>query len=115
YALRDYLPTDSARHVHWKASARSGSLMVREFTREDDCRILLVLDPHLSAEEPSSLKPGASETSERFERSVTICASLAWHFYENNSLLQFRSAAVVTPQAPEDELLLVILKHLRSF
>src|SRR5947209_959542 len=46
YALRDYLPTDSARHVHWKASARSGSLMVREFTREDDCRILLVLAPH---------------------------------------------------------------------
>jgi hypothetical protein len=45
YALRDYLPTDSARHVHWKASARSGSLMVREFTREDDCRILLVLEP----------------------------------------------------------------------
>jgi len=94
YALRDYLPTDSARHVHWKASARSGSLMVREFTREDDCRILLVLDPHLSAEESSSLKPGVSSTSERFERAVTICASLAWHFYENNSLLQFRSAGV---------------------
>src|SRR6202035_1975622 len=48
YALRGYVPTDSARHVHWKASARSGSLMVREFTREDDCRVLLVLDPHVS-------------------------------------------------------------------
>jgi len=41
YALRDYVPTDSARHVHWKASARFGSLMVREFAREDDCRICL--------------------------------------------------------------------------
>ena len=49
YALRDYLPTDSARHVHWKASARSGSLMVREFAREDDFRVLLVFDPHSSA------------------------------------------------------------------
>jgi len=68
-----------------------------EFTREDDCRILLVLDPHLSAEESSSLKPEVSTTSERFERPVTICASLAWHFYENNSLLQFRSAGVETP------------------
>src|SRR5215831_1601900 len=48
YALRGYLPTDSARHVHWKASARLGSLMVREFTREEDFRILLVLDPHIS-------------------------------------------------------------------
>ena len=24
YALRDYVPNDSVRHVHWKASARSG-------------------------------------------------------------------------------------------
>ncbi|HKT47448.1 MAG TPA: DUF58 domain-containing protein, partial [Candidatus Acidoferrales bacterium] len=47
YALRDYVATDSVRHVHWKASARTGSLMVREFTRDDDCRVLLVLDPHV--------------------------------------------------------------------
>src|SRR6266849_5278424 len=112
YALRDYVPTDSARHVHWKASARSGSLMVREFTREDDCRILLVLDPHLSAEESSRLKPGATATNGRFERAVTICASLAWHFYENNSLLQFRSAGVETPLAPADEIIFAILEHL---
>ena len=112
YALRDYLPTDSARHVHWKASARSGSLMVREFTREDDCRILLVLDPHLSEEESSCLRPGLAATNERFERAVTICASLAWHFYENNSLLQFRTAGVETPLAPADEIIFAILEHL---
>jgi uncharacterized protein (DUF58 family) len=112
YALRDYLPTDSARHVHWKASARSGSLMVREFTREDDCRIQLVLDPHVSAEEFSLLKSGTLTTNERFERAVTVCASLAWHFYENNSLLQFRSAAAETPLAPADEIIFSILEHL---
>jgi len=113
YALRDYLPTDSARHVHWKASARSGSLMVREFTREDDCRILLVLDPHLSAEESSSLKPEVSTTSERFERAVTICASWPGTFTKNNSLLQFRSAGRgKLPLAPADEIIFAILKHL---
>ena len=112
YALRDYIPTDSARHVHWKASARSGSLMVREFTREDDCRILLVLDPHLSAEESENLKAGVSAANERFERAVNICASLAWHFYENNSLLQFRSAGVQTPLAPADQIIFPILEHL---
>ncbi len=112
YALRGYVPTDSARHVHWKASARSGSLMVREFTREDDCRILLVLDPHLSEKEFSKLKQGVTATNERFERTVTICASLAWHFYENNSLLEYRSASVETPLAPADELIFTILEHL---
>ena len=72
YALRGYVPTDSARHVHWKASARSGSLMVREFTREDDCRVLLVLDPHLPEEEFARMKHGIPAIHEHFERTVTI-------------------------------------------
>src|ERR1700686_3212019 len=99
YALRDYLPTDSARHVHWKASARSGSLMVREFTREDDCRGLLVLDPHISELGSGGSTPVSAEASERFERAVTLCASIAWHFFERNAHLQFRSAALETPLA----------------
>ena len=112
YALRDYLPTDSARHVHWKASARLGSLMVREFTREDESRILLVLDPHLSAAESSGLASGVATTNDRFERAVTICASLAWHFYERNFSLQFRSAGVETALAHADEIIFAILSHL---
>jgi uncharacterized protein (DUF58 family) len=112
YALRGYVPTDSARHVHWKASARSGSLMVREFTREDDCRVLLVLDPHVS--EPGqgvNLAPSA-EAAERFERAVTLCASIAWHFFERNAQLQFRSAALETSLATAEENIFTILRHL---
>jgi uncharacterized protein (DUF58 family) len=112
YALRDYLPTDSARHVHWKASARSGSLMVREFTREDDFRVLLVLDPHLPAEDVSAANPHFSARNERFERAVTICASLAWHFYERDAMLEFRSAGVETPLASADKIIFAILHHL---
>ncbi|HEY8715624.1 MAG TPA: DUF58 domain-containing protein, partial [Candidatus Acidoferrum sp.] len=112
YALRGYVANDSVRHVHWKASARSGSLMVREFTREDDCRVLLVLDPHIS----SALNPGSGPTTqpaaERFERAVTLCAALTWHFYERNALLQFRSAGVETRLAPADEIVFLILRYL---
>lgn len=111
YALRDYVPTDSARHVHWKASARLGSLMVREFAREDDCRVLLVLDPHTSAAINTS-NATADETNERFERAVTLCASLAWHFYERNALMQFRSAGLETSLAYAEENIFHILKHL---
>src|SRR3984885_7175561 len=93
YALRGYVPNDSARHVHWKASARSGSLMVREFTREDDCRVLLVLDPHISAQAGNSRSAPSAAATERFERAVTLCASIAWYFFERNAQLQFRSAA----------------------
>jgi uncharacterized protein (DUF58 family) len=109
YALRDYMPTDSARHVHWKASARLGSLMVREFTREDDTRVLLVLDPHISTLASGEMPQVATD---RFERAVTLCAGIAWYFFERNALLQFRSASVETPLAPAEETIFAILRHL---
>lgn len=109
YALREYLPTDSARHVHWKASARTGSLMVREFAREDDCRVLLVLDPY-SGEAGSPAASGAAE--ERFERAVSICAGIAWHFFERNALLEFRAANIETPLASAEENIFPILRYL---
>jgi uncharacterized protein (DUF58 family) len=138
HALREYVPTDSASHVHWKASARAGSLMVREFAREDDFRVLLVLDPHpgdsllprsggtssVSAISPttSSVIPNLSaqagearslsSPNERFERAVTTCAGIAWHFYERNAFLQFRSAGIETSFAPAEENIFVILRHL---
>ena len=116
YGLRDYVPTDSARHVHWKASARSGSLMVREFAREEDLRILLVLDPHppTSINSDSGSAKETVKSRERFERAVNICASLAWHFYERNSVMQFRSAGIETPIAPTDENIFLILRHLAT-
>jgi len=108
YALRDYLPTDSARHIHWKASARSGSLMVREFAREDDCRVLLVFDPHSSAAEPHAT---LADTN-RFEQAVTYCAALAWTFRERNALLEYRSEATDVPLAPAPENIFAVLRHL---
>ena len=38
HLIREYMPEDSARHVDWKALAKSGSLKVREFSREDERR-----------------------------------------------------------------------------
>jgi uncharacterized protein (DUF58 family) len=108
YALRDYQPRDSSRHVHWKASARLGSLMVREFTREEDCRVVLVLDPHM---------PGgtaAEASAARFERAVTMCAALAWHFYERNAVLRFRTAGFETPLVEAGDIIFDILRHLAT-
>jgi len=112
YALRDYVPTDSERHVHWKASARFGSLMVREFSREDDFRVLLVLDPRRDPLEPEKGK-GAAD-SERFERAVDLCAALAWHFYERNSRFEFRSAGIELPLRPAEENIFSTLRFLAT-
>lgn len=108
YALREYVPTDSVRHVHWKASARMGSLMVREFAREDDRRVLLVLDPYSGGADDA----GGEKAEERFERAVHLCAGVAWHFYERNAQLEFRGAGIETRLAPAEESIFAILRFL---
>ena len=106
YAIREYQPTDSARFVDWKASAKTGALKVREFTREDERRVMLVLDPFLAA------SATGKDAEERFERGVTLCACLAWHFYEIDSVLAFRTAGFETPLAPAGEVIYDVLRHL---
>jgi uncharacterized protein (DUF58 family) len=105
YAIRDYQTSDSARHVDWKASAKTGALQVREFAREDERRVLLVFDPFLPAS-AEALRAGV------FERGVTLCASLAWHFYEIDSVLAFRTAGYETPMRASGEIIYDILGHL---
>ena len=67
YRIREYMPEDSARHVDWKATAKSGSLKVREFSREDERKVRLVFD-----------NPSPGTVSEQaYENAVTLAASLA--------------------------------------
>jgi uncharacterized protein (DUF58 family) len=103
YAIRDYQTSDSARHVDWKASAKTGVLQVREFAREDERRVLLVLD--------SVMAPSQNRAA-LFERGVTLCASLAWQFYQINSVLGFRTADMETPMAPASEIIYEVLRNL---
>ena len=79
YRIREYLPEDSARHVDWKATAKSGSLKVREFAREDERKMCIVFD-----------NPQAEQISEEtYERAVDLTASLAWHFSHENVEISF--------------------------
>ncbi len=108
YSIRDYQPTDSARFVDWKATARTGALKVREFTREDERRVILVLDPFVH---PGG-GLGGRELEAKFERAVSLCACLAWHFYEINAVLQFRAGPRATAMAPAAEIVYDILREL---
>jgi uncharacterized protein (DUF58 family) len=79
YRIREHMPEDSARHVDWKASAKSGSLKVREFTREDERKLRIVFDNSA----PGVLAPDA------YERAVALAASLAWHFANADAEVSF--------------------------
>ena len=81
YRIREYLPEDSARHVDWKATARSGALKVREFAREDERRLRIVFDnpsPRLLS-------------GEKYEHMVSLAASAAWLMAEQGVCLSFVS------------------------
>jgi len=79
YRIREYMPEDTARHVDWKATAKSGSLKVREFSREDERKLRLVFDNPA----PGVLSP------EAYERAVALAASLAWHFTNEDADVNF--------------------------
>lgn len=44
HTLRQYVPGDDLRHVHWKSSAKAGSIMVRQFVDTDTPEVVVVLD-----------------------------------------------------------------------
>lgn len=67
HAIRQYVPGDDRRHIHWKVSARTGELMVRQLVDTSEPTLSLVLDV------------GADRYSdpEDFEGAVEVVASLA--------------------------------------
>ena len=79
YRIRNYAAEDSARHVDWKATARTQELKVREFTREDERKLRIVFDNPA----PGAIPP------QGYERGVALAASLAWHFAADATELSF--------------------------
>ena len=66
HALRNYVPGDDRRHIHWKTTARTGTLMVRQF---DDTR-----RTHMAVAVATGPKDHADE--DEFELAVSVAASI---------------------------------------
>lgn len=49
HALREYVPGDDLRHVHWRTAARVGQLMVREHVDTSLPRLVVLLDNRRSS------------------------------------------------------------------
>jgi len=112
HSLREYVTTDSARFVDWKMTAKSGRMMIREFAREDERRVMLVLDPFLGPPRADLGQLAEAEHAERFERAVSLAACIAWHFNEIHSVMQFRTNRFSTPMAPAGEIIYDALREL---
>jgi len=80
YRIRPYEAFESARHVDWKATARTGTLQVREFAKEQDPLIEIFVDLNV----PEQSRPW-------FERAVECCAFITWSLAAKEMQLHFRS------------------------
>lgn len=100
--VRDYVPGDSFGRIHWRSSARTGRLIVKEFELDPQADIWLFLDmesgvhvgelPPPAPEQvfalPSVLReplrvPSLDPTTEEY--AIAIAAALAHHFLDRGS------------------------------
>lgn len=66
HALREYVFGDDVRHIHWRSSARAGTLMVRQLVDSSEPRTTVLLDTSRDA-----------YRGDDFETAVDIAASVA--------------------------------------
>ena len=104
HSMREYQPRDDVRLIDWKATARQRRLMVREFTAEDDRRVHVALDTYGGE--------GGEGAASRFERGVTLAASLLAHFVEERAEVRLTLGDEEVPYGAGREHLYACLRRL---
>lgn len=66
HALREYVPGDDLRHVHWRSSAKHGQLLVRQFLDTRRSHLTAIVDAN----------PEAYRSADDYETGISAAASL---------------------------------------
>jgi uncharacterized protein (DUF58 family) len=85
HALRDYVPGDDRRHIHWKTTARTNKLMVRQF--EETRRAHLAISLSINTDEYGS--------EQEFEMAISAAASIG-----RQAIREQRELDVLTQKGP---------------
>lgn len=99
HALREYSPGDDRRSIHWRSSARTGKLMVRQFVETRRSQLVVAL----------SCRPGDYGTDpEEFELAISALGSYALHAVREQrdiaALTTHETLRTATPDALLDSL-----------
>ncbi|MES2093971.1 MAG: DUF58 domain-containing protein [Actinomycetota bacterium] len=99
HALREYVPGDERRYIHWKSTAKTGTYMVRQFEETRRSHLVIAL----------SLATANFASEEEFELAVSVTGSLG-----ARAIRDARNVAVVvsekTPEFAKRKVLAV--RHL---
>ncbi len=75
YNIRDYSAGDNARFVHWKSTAKTSKLMVKDLAAEEDQTLNLVFSRYLPDRTP--------QRAAAFEKGVSYVATLCYVLRQN--------------------------------
>ena len=90
YEIRQYRDGESARVVDWKATAKTGTLMAREYAREEESSVCILLDTILHRAAPP-------DSAQQFEKAVSLAASLAVHFSDEGAEIELLTPREYVP------------------
>lgn len=76
FGVREYRAGDSPRRIHWRRSARAGTLVVRELAEPATQRVWVVLDTRVAA--------GDAYAADRLETAISAAATVACDAIEQN-------------------------------
>lgn len=95
HSLRDYVDGDEPRSIHWRASARSDGLKVRQHEAQGVRRCIVVLDRDGDA------YPAPSSDADVFERAVVAAASLVVSAHRAGLTTRFLTGGGVDLRGPD--------------
>lgn len=105
FSIRKYQESDSARTIHWKATAKTGSLMAREYAREEEIKLCLILDTRIVRLQDEGSGPV-------FEKAVSLAAGIAAHFLREGAGIEFLTPREYVPRGTGIDHLYRILRRL---
>ena len=91
HAIREFRYGDDWRNIHWKATAKASSLMVKEYAVTEIRKVTLIIDNLLPAEETN------------FEKTLSLAGSLAHYFLGAGYFVRVISCKKVIPFGAGDE------------
>lgn len=104
YEIRNYHEGESARLIHWKATAKTGRLLAREYAREEESEFCLILD--------TAMRLPRQDGVDVFEKAVSLAASLAAHFANEAADFEFLTPTEYVPRGTGTDHLYRILRAL---
>lgn len=114
HALREYVPGDDRRHIHWKSTAKTGTFMVRQFEETRRSHLVVALSvasidfgSDAEFELAVSVTGSLGTRAVRDGRDVSVVVSAVTPEFAKRAVVALRSLATLTPSRLLDDLALV--------